>query len=126
MTVGGSILQASIKGRIFAATADADGTRKLGGFTADHQANGDATGRIILTRTGWSFEGLVLSIDDTRGDQEFLQEVVEGKKPVDITLTFASDITYGGRGTITGDIAVSSQSSTCSVNLAGPGKLEKQ
>jgi hypothetical protein len=67
--VGGSIESVSIKGRGFAVAADADASRKLGGFENENQMNGNGTTRTIKTRVGWMVSGLSLSLDDTMGDQ---------------------------------------------------------
>lgn len=124
--VGGSIESVSIRGRNFSVAADADGNRKLGGFENEVQANGDSSGRIVKTRVPWLLDGLTLSIDDSRGDQEFLQEIADGNVTVAVSVTFASGATYSGTGTITGEVQMSSQSSTAGVTLSGPGQLSKQ
>ena len=70
VAIGGSIEQISLNGRIFAVPADADTGRKLGGFENEYQSNGDGTGRLIKTRTGWSIDSLLVQIDDTSDDEE--------------------------------------------------------
>lgn len=124
--VGGSIESVSIKGRSFAVAADADGSRKLGGFENEKQLNGNGTSRTIKSRVGWMIGGLSLSLDDTMGDQEFLQEIADGLEDVAISITLASSAIYSGTGTITGEIAGSTQSATGEIELSGGGKLEKQ
>ena len=126
MTVGGSIQEVSIKGRTFAATADADATRKLGGFENEVQPNGDGTTRSVKMRVPWMFGGLVLDINDARGDQEFLQEVADSDVNVDISITLASGLTYQGTGTIVGELAMNTQASTATLEVAGPGKATAQ
>lgn len=124
--VGGSIESVSVAGRIFAVAADADGTRKLGGYSNEVQANGNGTARIVKTYEAWSIEGLTLVVDDSRGDHEFLQDVAEGNGMVPITITYVSGITYQGTGTITGGIAASSQNATAEVAFGGEGALTAQ
>lgn len=126
MTVGGSLFELAVKGRTFAATADADAARKLGGFENEVQANGNGTARKIMMRVPWNLAGVVVDVDDNRGDQEFLQEVADSQEFVSIALTFPGDITYEGLGTITGEIIKNSQAATCEVGLSGPGSLSKQ
>ncbi len=53
----------SIDGRLFSVTSDSDPIRDLGGFSGDFQANGDGTGRRILTRKPWQVSGLTISVD---------------------------------------------------------------
>lgn len=124
--LGGSIEEVSIKGRGFAVAADADAARDVGGFTTEVASNGNGTARIIMTRKPWKVGGLSISIDDDRGDQEFLQDVIDAKAFVPMSVTLASGITYSGSGIIIGDLSSSSQSATCDVELSGAGKLEKQ
>ncbi|MCP4209822.1 MAG: hypothetical protein GY767_22665 [Shimia sp.] len=126
MGIGGSIESVSISGRIFAAAADADSNRKLGGFENEVQPNGDGTSRVIKTRATWKVDGLTLSIDDDRGDHEFLQDLADSAKHHVVSITYASGAVYQGQGTIVGEMQVSNQSTTAAVTLAGGGKLTKQ
>ena len=124
--VGGSIEGLSLDGRIFPVAADADASRKLGGWENEIQMNGSGTARIVKTRSPLQLDGLSLETDDSRGDQEFMQALADGNDFFPIAITFASGVTYQGRAQITGDIQASSQSATTSVNLMGPGNLTAQ
>ena len=124
--VGGSIQEFSVAGRTFTVAFDADSQRKLGGSEGEWQANGNGTGRLIKTRVNWMIDGLTASIDDDRGDQEFLQAVANGNDPVPIDITYASGLVYQGEGTVTGEFQTSSQTATGAVVLSGPGQLTKQ
>ena len=124
--VGGSIETISIKNRPFAVTADAEAQRKLGGFENEVQPNGNGTTRIVKTRVPWSLDGVVVQIDDVRGDQEFLQAIADGKVNVPINITFASGVVYQGTGILTGEIQASSQNASASISMMGPGELTKQ
>ncbi len=126
MATGGSIESVGLDGRTFAVAADADSQRKLGGFTNEFSPNGDGTGRKLMTREGWMIDGLMLAIDDLRDDQEFLQDIADSKDYIVIDITYVSGAVYQGQGTITGDLQTSSQSTTGSVTLNGPGRLNKQ
>lgn len=123
---GGSIIEVSIAGRTFTVPSDSAGDPKLGGFENEIQANGDASAREIKTRVPWSIEELTVGIDNTTDDQEYLQAIADspGWKP--ITITFASNATYQGTGTIMGEIKAVAQSATASISLSGPGKLTRQ
>lgn len=123
--IGGSIESVAVKGRPFAVAADADGNRKLGGFEAEVQANGDGTARIVVTRVPWQMDGISLEINEDRGDQEFLQDIVDAKKFVSLEFTFASGITFRGEGLPTGEIQTSSMNATAPLTFNGPGKLEQ-
>ncbi len=123
---GGSIESVQIDGRHFGVAADADSNRKLGGFENEKQPNGDGTARTIKSRVCWKVDGLTLSIDDARGDQEFLQERQNGAADFAIVVTYASGISYQGTGNITGEVQVGSQNTTAAVVLEGGGTLTRQ
>jgi hypothetical protein len=123
---GGSIQEVTLDGRIFAVAADADSNRNLGGFSSEYEANGDGSARRIMTRGTWMLDGLDLSMNDDRGDHEYVQALMDSPDDVPITITYVTGITYSGAGNVTGDLNSSSKSSTLPVTLKGPGKLEKQ
>ncbi len=124
--IGGSIESISLDGRLFAVSADAEAQRKIGGFENEVQANGDATARLIKTRVPLGIDGLTVEIDDSRGDQEFLQGLSDRNDFFPIAITYASGETYQGTAQITGETQASSQNATASVSLMGPGELTKQ
>lgn len=124
--VGGSIESITLKARTFAVAADAEVQRKLGGFENEVQANGNGTGRIVKTRVPPQLDGLVLSVDDTAGDQEFLQELADGNEFFPVAVTFASGEVYQGSGQITGEMQVSSQNATAAVSIMGTGVFTRQ
>lgn len=124
--VGGSIESISLDGRTFSVPADAEATRKLGGWENEVQANGDGTARLIKTRVPLSIDGLTVSIDDTRGDAEFLQDLQNLKDFFTISITYASGVTYQGRAQLVGETGASSQSTTAPISLQGPGILTRQ
>ena len=126
MAVGGPIESMGLGGREFAVAQDAEVNRKLGGFENEVQSNGDGTARLIKTRVPLQLDGMTLVIDDDRGDQEYLQELQDGKDFFPITITYASGATYGGSGQLTGETQYSSANATATANVQGPGKLRKQ
>ena len=124
--VGGSIESMNLNGRTFAVAADADVNRKIGGFENEVLGNGDGSARLIKTRTPFSKEGITLSVDDDRGDQEFLQDLADMKGFFPINATYVSGAVWQGSGQLTGDLVYSSQSATAAVNIMGTGKLTQQ
>lgn len=124
--VGGSIESVDLGGRTFAVSADAEVQRKLGGFENEVLSNGNTTARIIKTRVPLSLDGLTLSVDDDRGDQEFLQDLSNRKDFFPIAITYASGVSYQGSAMLVGEAAYSNQSATASASLMGPGILTKQ
>lgn len=124
--IGGSIESVSISGRNFPVAADADSQRKLGGTENEIETNGDGSGRQIKTRVPWKVDGLMLTIDDSRADHEFLQALADGPEYYPIAVSYASGIIYQGTGQITGEFQVGNQAQTGSITLSGPGKLTPQ
>jgi hypothetical protein len=124
--IGGSIESVAIKGRLFAVAADADTTRKLGGFENEIQANGNGSGREIKTRMTWMLGGLQVEIDEDRGDHSFLQGIADTPGFVACSITYASGAVYQGSGTIVDALEFSSQSATATLSLGGTGQLTLQ
>jgi hypothetical protein len=124
--IGGSIEEVSIRGRLFAVASDADVTLKLGGFNGETQPNGNGTARLVKTRVVWSLDGIAVEVDHSRADLEFLQEIANSNEFHPVSITLASGVTYQGTGTITGEIAASTQNATVGLALSGPGELTQQ
>lgn len=124
--IGGSIESVTLDGRIFPVTADAEGQRKLGGFENEVQSNGDGGGRLIKTRVPFSLDGLSVEIDDSRGDQEFLQALADRNDFFPLAITLASGVVWQGRGQLTGENPASTQSASATISLMGPGNLTQQ
>jgi hypothetical protein len=124
--IGGSIETVSFAGREFPVTADADVARRLGGKQNTVEMNGDGTARVIQTPTSWSLTGLVVQVDDTRNDQEYLQDIADSGEFVAIGVTYASGVTYQGQGTIVDELAMNNQSTAASVSVNGTGRLTPQ
>ena len=124
--VGGSIEEVTLSGRSFAVAADAEAQRKLGGFENEVLTNGNGTARIIKTKVPLAIDGLTIEVDDSRADQEFLQELANRNDFFVVAITYASGITYQGTAQIVGENPASSQSATAAISLMGPGVLTKQ
>ncbi len=124
--VGGSLEEVTLNGRLFPVAADAEAQRKKGGFENEIQSNGDGSARQIKTRVPWSLDGIVVEIDDSRGDHEFLQGLADLTDFFPIGLTYASGVTWQGSGQIVGEFQASSQNATGAVSLMGPGVLTQQ
>ena len=123
---GGSIESVTIAGREFPATADADVTRKLGGFENELLPNGNGTSRRIKMRVLPAFTGIVVECDDARADQEFLQDIADAEALVPIAVTYPSGTVYQGNGTIVGELGSSNQSATASFDIMGEGTFTQQ
>lgn len=121
--VGGSILSVALAGREFAVPADNETNQKLGGFTNEVESNGNATGRLIKTRTSWMLDGLAVEINNNNGDQEFLQDLADSNAMFTAVISYVSGKDYTGTGQLTGDLAYASKSATMPISLTGVGKL---
>ncbi|HKY40788.1 MAG TPA: hypothetical protein VJN18_32860 [Polyangiaceae bacterium] len=126
MSASGSIESCNIDGRRFSVAADADADRDLGGFTNEAQPNGDGTVRYVKTKKAWKVSGVSLSINNTRGDLEFLQQKANQLDPYPISLTFVDGFTYAGVGMLTGDLASKTMTGTADVEFSGEHTLAAQ
>jgi len=124
--IGGSIESVDLDGRNFAVAADAEAQRKIGGDENEVQANGDGTARLIKTRVPSAWTGLVLEVDDSRGDHEFLQELADRNDFFPAAVTYASGVVWQGTMQIVGEMQASSQNATASVDLMGQGTVTAQ
>ena len=124
--IGGSIESITLDGREFTVAGDAEAQRKLGGFENEWQMNGNGTARLIKTRVAWSLDGVVIEVDDSRSDQEFVKSLIDRNAEFPVAITYASGLTYQGTGQVIGENAASSQSATMAVSLMGPGVLSQQ
>lgn len=124
--IAGSIESVTLDGTTFAVAADADVNRKLGGFENEVQLNGDGSARVVKTRMGWKLENVALSIDDSAGDAEVIQDLSNQKGTFAVTITYASGIVYQGDGQFTGDVQTSSQTQTNPLTIEGGGTLTQQ
>lgn len=123
--IGGPPESVSISGREFRCTADADVSRMLGGFTNEHQSNGDGSTRMIKTPVPWSLGGVSVEIDSDNSDQEFLEDVKDSQVDVDIVISYTDGSAYAGRGNIDGEMTYSNNSAAATFDLKGPGRLKK-
>ena len=110
--IGGSIESIALQGREFPVAADAEATRKLGGFENEVLSNGNATARIIKTRVPLSLDSVTIEVDDARGDQEYVQALADLPDFFTIVITYASGISYQASAQIVGEFGSSSQSAT--------------
>lgn len=126
MSIAGPIEAVNIFGREFGVLQDAESNRKLGGRENELLMLGNGSAIIKQTRVGWSTDGLQVEIDDDRDDQEYLQDIADAGTLGTIGITYASGVTYSGRGIVGGELQVSSASQTASLTLIGTGKLAQQ
>jgi hypothetical protein len=124
--VGGSIEEVSLSGRKFAVPADNEAQLNLGGFSNEVQPNGNGTGRLIKTRVANKVDGLLVEIDHSNGDLEFLQDLADNKDFFVFSCTLADGSVYQGLSQMVDEVNGSTQSATAAVSLNGPQKLTRQ
>ena len=122
---GGSMKGISIGGREFKVTADSDSGRDFGGYTRNAAPNGDLTARALMTAKVWKSGAITIEIDNSIGDQEYLDSIAASPDDYDCILSYVDNTDYGGQGNIEGDIVYSSSNASASIELTGPGKLTK-
>lgn len=124
--IGGSVREFSIRGRLFAPSADSKVTIKLGGFSNEVMANGNGTSRMKKTAEAASCEGLKGAIDHNKGDLEFLQEVTDGKEFVPFSVTLVEGSTFQGNAQLLEMPALDSEDATSELKLGFDGKITRQ
>lgn len=126
MAIGGSIESVSLSGRSFGVASDAAATLFPGGVNNEVRLNGDqVTARKIETAMPWKTSGLVLSIDFTTDDLQYINSIAKSDF-VAMEVTLADDSVWQGTGTITGEFGGDTQASTVALELSGPGEMTRQ
>ena len=125
--VGGSIEAISLAGREFAVSAEATANRSLGGSKNEVKMNGNQiSARLIKVANMWKLTGVEVEIDDSRNDQEYLQDLANLQDFFDMNVTFASGTTWQGTGQIVEEIEYDSQNASATLAFNGPGTLTAQ
>lgn len=124
--VGGSIVEVSIAGRIFAVPADNEAQLALGGWNNEVQANGNSTGRLVKTRMPLKIDGLLIEISHENGDLQFLQGRADSSDFFVLSIELADSSVYAGKAQIVDELQGSTQSATAAVSLQGPQTLTLQ
>lgn len=116
----GDIRQITINGREFDAAPESSCNLRLGGFSNEVALNGNGSMHSTQKRMTAGISDLALSIDDTRQDLEFLQEIADEGEPVPVSMTVASGIAYSGSLILVAeDLAKSTGEGSATVSLIG-------
>lgn len=116
----GDIRQLTIDGREFDVKGeDANVNIDLGGYTNTVGINGNGTTHTTQRRKIAGFSGCPISVDDTREDLEFLQNIANDAREVPVTITLASGVTYSGSLTVVGDLGKSTGDGTSTIEMRG-------
>jgi len=109
-----------IKGREFDVKGeDANVNIDLGGYSDEAGINGNGTMHIMQRRKVAGFSDCPVSIDDTRQDLEYLQDLANTGELAPTTITLASGITYAGPLLPIGDLAKATGDGTLSLEMRG-------
>ena len=122
--MGGPIESVTLKGRRFAVDAESDMELNLGGFINENKPNGDGSFRTIKSRRLAGAKGGALSVDNDRGDNEFIQSIADEINPVDCDITLCDGTVYSGNMSIVGEFTYKTKDSLCEIELSGT--MEKQ
>jgi hypothetical protein len=124
MATGGPLESVTINNRRFAVDGEVNADVSLPGFTNEVKTNGDGSNRLIKTRKPGKLDKIPVVIDDTRGDLEFLQTVIDSADFVPCDVTEVSGTVWSGNMQITGDPAKSTKESTMEISLMGDLKRQ--
>lgn len=121
---GGSVQGVTLNGRYFPVDKEADVSIVLGGYINEKLANGDGSSRNKKTRVIGGVKGLVLSCDNDRSDQEFIQLLADSTTDFDYDVTLVDGTVYSGLGQVEGEFEYKTMDSTCELEIKG--NAEKQ
>jgi hypothetical protein len=95
-------------------------TYRLAGFTNETAPTGNGSAHTTQRRKLGGFESLPLSVDASRQDVEFLQDLADAGEAIPMFMTLASNITYGGSLTIQGEIDPNTGDGQVEIGALGP------
>lgn len=120
MTGGGPLESITIKKRRFPVDGEINAMLSLGGFTNEVKPNGDGqTFRIVKTAKTAKLKAIPIIIDNSRGDMEFIQEIMDDPEPVDCFATEVDGTVWEGSVTIAGDPEKSTKEGTMEIEVHG-------
>ena len=98
---------------------DGPGSKNIGGRKNEIQMNGDGSTRTIQSVVPGAFTDIQFEIDDSRGDQEYLQDIADQGLAVPCVATYASNTSFTGRLTITGEINADESTGIATMSFMG-------
>ena len=115
----GDIAQLTINSREFDPAKEGSADINLKGKTNEFSLNGNGTGHVKQTRKAAGFSGLPLSIDPTRQDLEYLQDLSDQGLAVPVMMTMVNGVAYSGSLVVVGDLNHSSGEGTATLEMRG-------
>lgn len=119
MSVGGPIQYANLGGRNFKVDGENEVELFLGGWTNEVQSCGDGTGRIIKSPKPSQANKIPLIIDDDRGDEAFIQELMNSHDWIKASFTDINGHVYSGDVAIVGDGVTNKRTMVKEIDLQG-------
>jgi hypothetical protein len=116
---GSDIRQLMIGGREFDPAPEGNVTYRLSGFQNESAPTGNGGMHTVQRRKLGGFETLAISVDPTRGDIEYLQDLANAGEPVPCSMAIAS-ATYAGSLTIEGEIDPNTGDGQVEISALGP------
>lgn len=98
---------------------DSNVSLDIGGYTTESSISGNGTFLSTKRRKKAVLSDVVISLDDTRKDLEFLQEKINTASIGPLTITLASGVTYQGSMALTGELKKSTGDGTATVTFEG-------
>lgn len=124
MSIAGALRTFTINGRSFKVANDGPGNKQMGGRSNEVQMNGDASFRVIQTVMPGQLGDINVEIDDSMGDQEYLQGLSDAGLPIPVVATYASNVSYTGNLVLTGEIQKDETTAIATLTFQG-GPLQK-
>ena len=124
MSIAGALRSFTVNGRGFKVANDGPGNKSMGGRNNEVAMNGDASFRVIQTVMPGQLGEINVEIDDSMGDQEFLQGLSDVGLPVPCVATYAANISYTGDLVLTGEIQKDETTGLATLTFQG-GPLQK-
>lgn len=104
MSINGAMRSLTIAGRGFKVAQDGSGNKNLGGRNNEVAMNGDGSFRVTQTVMPGSMSDIQVELDDSRGDNEFIQGIADSGLPNPVVATYADNVSYTGDLVITGEL----------------------
>lgn len=120
MSVHGPLESVNIDGRRFPVDGEANAVVSLDGYTNEVKSNGQpGESRIVKSRRSGKVSAIPIIIDNTRGDMEFLQTVMNSPDFVSFFATEVDGTVWEGNVMITESPEASSKEGTMEISVMG-------
>jgi len=119
MAIHGAMRSLTINGRGFKVAHDGSGNKVMGGRNNEVAMNGDNSFRVLQTVMPGSFNDLQVEIDDSRGDQEYLQGLADDGLAIPVVATYAANISYAGDVVLSGELQKDENTGLISLSFQG-------